>query len=167
MRLQSFYSWLESSLRDIIKPISQSPKHHAEGDVFIHTRMVRQQLNDAIAYFRQMTADKNSVFGNFDPTLNQSDINLLRIAAWMHDIGKASATTIDKGRIQAIGHEQPWHFEPMMEKLGEPWKRMYEKASLQDKEDLWYVIQHHMDLKSHGFGRRMLGQLLVKQSLLG
>ncbi len=167
----SFKTWFhESSLRDIIQPVPQSPKHHAEGNVWIHTRMVRKQLNDAIAYFQQTLSDKNSVFGNLDPNLSAADINVLRIGAWMHDIGKASATTIDgepwKGqdptnkKIQAIGHESPQHFELMMQKLGQPWQSMYEKAAPQDKEDLWYIIRHHMDLKNTGFGRRMLNQLL-------
>lgn len=179
MQLFSFKSWMESSLRDIIKPVPQSPKHHAEGDVFTHTIMVRQQLTDAIAHFQQVTADKDSVFGNLDPNLSKSDINLLKIGAWMHDIGKASATTFTRtaggeektikygqgplepgDKIQAIGHEQPWHFEPMMKKLGPTWKQMYEKASPEDKADLWFVIQHHMDLKSAGFGKKLLAQLL-------
>jgi hypothetical protein len=141
--------------------------------------MVRAQLTDAIAHFQQVVADKDSVFGNLDPHLDKSDVNLLKIGAWMHDIGKASATTFTRtvddkektvkygqgplepgDKIQAIGHEQPWHFEPMMKKLGQPWQQMYEKASPRDKEDLWFVIQHHMSLKSSGFGRKLLQQLL-------
>jgi len=155
----NFKSWLEGSLRDIIQPIQQSPKHHAEGDVFVHTRMVRQQLQSAIAYFQQLAVDKDSVFGNLDRQLSPADVNLLRIGAWLHDIGKASATTDDSGKIQAIGHEQPAHFEPMMKKLGSPWQQMYEKASAEDKEDLWFIIQQHMSLQPH-FPRKFLRQLL-------
>jgi hypothetical protein len=167
MKEISFKSWLETSLRDIIKPVPQSSTHHAEGDVWIHTRMVRKQLTAAVLHFQELTADKNSAFSNFDPNLTQEEMNILKIGAWMHDIGKASATTIgDKswkdggsGAIKAIGHEDPQHFEPMMKQLGEPWQSMYQKASPQDKEDLWFIIQYHMSLKDR-FGRSTLKQLM-------
>lgn len=163
----NFKSWMEGSLRDITKPVPQSPSHHAEGDVWIHTRMVRKQLAAAVRHFQELAADKNSAFGNLDPNLTQEEMNILRIGAWMHDIGKASATTIGgkfwkdggTGSIQAIGHEDPEHFEPMMKQLGEPWQSMYKNASPQDKDDLWFVIQHHMSLKDR-FGRSALKQLM-------
>lgn len=163
----SFKTWLETSLRDIIKPVPQSPTHHAEGDVWVHTLMVRKQLTAAVTYFQELASDKSSVFGNYDPRLTPEEINILRIGAWMHDIGKASATTIGgkpwkdggTGAIQAIGHEDPEHFEPMMSQLGEPWQSMYQKASSQDKEDLWFIIKHHMSLKDR-FGKNILNQLM-------
>lgn len=124
--------------------------------------MVRQQLNSAVRHFQQLTVDKDSPFGNLDSDLSESDMNLLRIGAWMHDIGKASATTITKGKIQAIGHENPEHFEPMMQRLGQPWKRMYDQASGEDKQDLWFMIQHHMNLTNSGFSKKLLMQLLDK-----
>lgn len=176
-----FKQWLESSLKGLLEPVPQSPIHHSEGNVFIHSKMVRKQLNSAISHFQEMIAT-NPLFSNFSHNLTSSDINLLRIGAWLHDIGKASATTLtppslngeeqpsinwkdnpwnpeSQGKIKAIGHEDREHFEPMMQKLGEPWQSMYLKSSVEDKEDLWYIIKHHMDLKGEGFGKRMLGGL--------
>lgn len=157
--MDSFKMWLES-LRDIIKPIPQSPEHHAEGNVWNHTRMVRKRLNNAIEYFKNLSSDKNSVFGNLNTNLSDDEINTLRLAAWIHDIGKASATTIEDGKIKAIGHEDPEHFEPMMQRLNNAWKKMYEKSSQQDKDDLWFIIQNHMKLHDFGFSKKSLNQLL-------
>lgn len=180
--MASFRKWLEmSSLRDILKPVPQSPVHHAEGDVFAHTRMVRQQIEDAVNHLRELSADKDSVFGNLNANLSSQDKKLLMIGAWMHDIGKASATYIGKdswpslvqagkqgdpqGKITAYRHEEPYHFEPMMRKLSPVWKKMYADASDQDKQDLWYIINNHMALKKDEkgqphFGRRLMGEML-------
>lgn len=164
----SFKSWLETSLRDIIEPVPQSPVHHGEGNVWIHTRMVRQQLNAAISHFVELTSDKNSAFSNLDPSLRPEEINILRIGAWLHDIGKASATTIGgehwenaltDGIIQAIKHEDREHFELGMKRLGEPWQSMYQKSSPEDRNDLWFIIQNHMSLKDR-FGRNIIKNLV-------
>ena len=164
----SFKLWLETSLKDILKPVPQSSVHHGEGNVWIHTRMVRQQLNDAISYFSALTTDSNSAFSNFDPNLSPSEKNILKIGAWLHDIGKSSATTVDgehwetsarDGVIKAIKHEDPSHFELGMSKLGEPWRSMYQKASSDDKNDLWFMIKNHMTLGDR-FGRNVIKNLV-------
>lgn len=164
----TFKNWLEASLRNIIEPVPQSPIHHGEGNVWIHTRMVRQQLNSAISHFVELTANKNSAFSNLNPNLTPAEINILKIGAWLHDIGKASATTIDgepwenattNGVIKAIKHEDPEHFELGMKRLGEPWQSMYQKASTEDKNDLWFVIQNHMSLRQ-AFGRKTIKNLV-------
>ena len=169
MKFAQWLSLTESGLRDIIKPVPQNPKHHAEGDVFTHTRLVRQQLNDAIAHFQQLVKT-DPVFSNFDPAFSKEDINLLRIGSWMHDIGKAKATEIDgqpwqntetkpDSKITAYAHEMPHMFEPMMKKLNNPWQQMYANASEVDKQDLWFMIRYHMDLKQ-GFSKGLLSQIL-------
>jgi hypothetical protein len=168
----NFREFLEmSSLRDIIDPVPQSPKHHAEGSVGNHTRMVRKQLYDAIHHFQDLV-ESDPKFSNFSTFFNASDMNLLRLAAWMHDIGKASATTVNdqpwrpgmavgsNDTIKAISHENPWHFEPMMRQLGPTWKKMYDNSSQEDKDDLWFMIQNHMKLKDFGFTKRILPELL-------
>jgi len=66
--------------------IPQSPKYHPEGDVWIHTMMsldamvtlIDQKSNEALKFL---------------------------YAILCHDLGKATTTTIEEGKIRSIGHE--------------------------------------------------------------
>jgi len=168
-----------ASLKDILKDVPQNPKHHPEGNVWNHVRMVRQSMNDAIALMNQAQQDPDSPFSNFNMDLSQDEKNILRLAGWLHDIGKASATkwTVDKKKRihwkemppeyegeegekgwQAIGHENPEYFEPEMKKLDSIWHNMYDDASAKDKDDLWFIINNHMTLKPEGFGKKRNNQ---------
>ena len=175
-----FKNWLEmASLKDILKDVPQNIKHHPEGNVWNHVRMVRQSMNNAITLMYQAKQDPNSPFSNFNMDLTQDEKNILRLAGWLHDIGKSSATkwTVDKKKRipwrevppeyegeegekgwQAIGHENPEHFEPEMKKLDSIWKNMYDDASAKDKDDLWFIINNHMSLKPEGFGKKRNNQ---------
>ena len=66
--------------------VSQSPKHHAEGDVWTHTMMVI----DAAAGLREQCANPMA----------------LMLAAIAHDFGKAITTEAINGEIHAYGHEE-------------------------------------------------------------
>jgi len=156
-----------SKLMDIIGSVPQRPDYHAEGPVGIHTRMVRAQLDKAISLIQKEASKPNSFLSNLDTNYTEQDRNILRMAAWLHDIGKASATKIggihwqderrlknlygDKpnlGQARAIGHEQFYHFNPMARELMKSslWKKMYDNAGFEDKKDLWFIINHHMDV---------------------
>jgi len=67
--------------------VPQEPKYHPEGDVWIHTMMSL----DAMAHI----VDKKS----------ENGLKLL-YAILCHDLGKATTTTIEQGRVRAIGHEK-------------------------------------------------------------
>lgn len=151
-----------STLRDKLSGIPQDPSHHPEGDVFSHTRMVRQSLEKAVSMLRNASDNPSSSLSNLDFNLSGEDINLLRAASWMHDIGKAGSTTLNIGghhtpynkdlerysswgRWQAIGHEDAENFKPQMRDLkGSPWESMWNKLSPSDKTDLFFLVKHHM-----------------------
>ncbi len=151
-------SFEENSLRDILKPVPQSPKWHKEGDVFKHTQLVRKGMEVAVSLLRDAAQDPNSAFSNLDMNLNPTDFNMLRMGGWLHDIGKRSATMIGgkpwnpngpndlSQKINAHGHEDEEHFEPMMQNLGQPWQNIHNNSNPADKEDLWYMIRNHMSL---------------------
>ena len=84
----------EMKLSDILKPIPQSEKHHAEGDVFTHTRMVRSRLPIAIDFLKKEQQNTDSIFSNLDLNYTPQEIKLLKLSAWFHDMGKATATKI-------------------------------------------------------------------------
>lgn len=69
----------------------QDPRHHAEGNVAVHTQMVIEALRGLPSY----------------AALSPIEQQVLLLAAVFHDIGKATTTvTEDDGRITSRGHAQ-------------------------------------------------------------
>ncbi len=152
-----FKKWLiENSLSDILSKVPQNPKHHPEGSVLRHSKMVRSSLDSAIRLLQQEQAENpNSPFSNLNLTFSPEEYNILRLAGLLHDIGKS--VTTDPVKLTAYGHEDPQNFEKGMKQLGPIWQKMYANASQQDKNDLWYIIQHHMNLNDKtGFSSKSL-----------
>lgn len=78
------YPWVAD-----MEEVPQSPVHHAEGNVAIHTQMVLDRLTELPEY-TQLTADAQDIVWT---------------AALMHDIEKRSTTRIDEaGDIISPGH---------------------------------------------------------------
>ena len=65
--------------------VEQNPKHHAEGDVWVHTMMVL----DEVAKIKEYASDQLG----------------LMLSAITHDFGKAICTEIVKGEIHSYEHE--------------------------------------------------------------
>jgi predicted kinase len=83
-RLDREFSWV----RDL-KDVPQDPVYHAEGDVWIHTRMVMEALTELDGYQALGAGDRETLF----------------FATLMHDIAKPQCTTIGPdGRIGSPGH---------------------------------------------------------------
>lgn len=78
---------LGSLLRDMSK-IQQNPEHHAEGDVYCHTKCVCEELIKIPDYRESSEEDKVVLF----------------LSALLHDIGKIKCTKIEDGKIVAPGH---------------------------------------------------------------
>lgn len=163
-----FKNWLinESSLRDLLKPVPQNPKHHEEGNVYNHTRMVRKSLG--IAKFLLSKESKIKPFENIDFELNEKEEKILKICAWLHDIGKASATTIDgnhwslggSGKVQAIGHDKPDHYQPMIDKINPIARKMLDNLTAQELSDVYFCIDNHMGLNNGLFSKRIMNLII-------
>ena len=82
--LSERYDWIER-MRDVV----QDPRHHAEGDVWIHTRMVAEAMAADPELRSLPDAHRRELFG----------------AALLHDVAKPWCTRIeDDGRITSPGH---------------------------------------------------------------
>ncbi len=66
----------------------QNPLHHGEGNVYLHTRTVCEELASMDAYL----------------ALNENEQNILFIAALLHDIGKIACTRTEDGIIVSPHH---------------------------------------------------------------
>ena len=167
----NFKNWLEmSSLRNLLKDVPQGAIFHPEGPVFKHSRMVRQSLNSAIKIFEQ-----EPLFVDLLPVSNE-DRNILRVAAWLHDAGKSSATTWkspfgevlpwkdvkhpEGGKWSSVGHEEPEHYEPVLKQLGEPWQGMNHRASAEDRDLVMFLIQKHMGYVGDSASRWFLRMIM-------
>lgn len=150
---------IESTIGDLLKSVPQSNKHHAEGDVFTHTRMVRSRLPMAIDFIKKdQSVNQNSIFSYLDMNISPQEEKILKMAAWFHDIGKASATKVDldTGKITAHGHENSKHYMPQIDKLQGPLKEIYKSLSESDKDVLHFIIDNHMSLNQQtGFPKKL------------
>lgn len=81
--LDARYAWVRA-----LRGCRQDPAHHAEGDVWIHTRMVLEALVALPAYRTLDEAARARVFWG----------------ALLHDVGKPATTREEDGRITSRGH---------------------------------------------------------------
>ncbi len=77
------FDWVEP-----LRACPQDPEHHAEGDVWTHTRMVIDALLGLPAF----------------PSLNEREQALLFHAALLHDVAKPQCTIIEDGKISSPRH---------------------------------------------------------------
>ena len=162
--MKTFNQWVtESSLKQQLL-VPQNPVHHPEGSVFRHTMMVRASLKPAIELLKKKQAeDPTGPLSNLDLNFTTEDLNILRFAALLHDIGKGDA--LNPETLSAHGHENPKTFEKAMRRLSPIWHQMYEKANPQDRDDLWWAIKYHMSLKDNkGFENKALKKEILDQN---
>lgn len=155
----------EDSLRQILKTVPQNPEHHAEGDVFTHARMVRSRLPHLEKWFMEQGGNDSSPLSNIDFRLTESEKKILSMAAWLHDIGKATATKWDgrKKKYSSKGHETRGSYEPQIRRLTGKLKTAYESLSEFESDVLHFIIDHHMSLEhGSGFDRKIARQVLDK-----
>ena len=91
---------LVQAYKDKLQGVPQDPVHHPEGDVFRHSQLVRKAIPKAVQEL--IVAQKNDLLlplSLIDFNLSSQEKKILYLTAWLHDIGKATATTIDG---------QPW-----------------------------------------------------------
>lgn len=149
--------------------IPQDPHHHPEGDVLTHVRLVRKAIPKAVIELNKLKNDSffGNILANINFEVNPEESEILALSAWLHDVGKATATTIGgkfwkdgkEGRIQAIGHENPNHFKPEIEELGKVAGPETVQLYLKNQQLIDFLIEHHMDFTSgNGFSKKFVSQ---------
>ena len=150
---------LAQAYTNTLSGVPQDPTHHPEGDALIHTKLVRRAIPRAIQELKMLQASPNfgTALGSINFDCSPAELELLALSAWLHDIGKSTATTIGgqpwqtpgaTGKIQAIGHESPQHYQPQLEKLKDIAPPETVNLYLQNKDLINFVIEHHMDFTS-------------------
>jgi predicted kinase len=82
--IEQRFAWIRA-----MRGVPQDPRYHAEGDVFIHTRMVAE----ALAGLETWRA------------LSETERSILFMAALLHDVAKPACTVIEQdGGITSKGH---------------------------------------------------------------
>ncbi len=113
--LQAF-DWIRA-----LEACPQDPIHHAEGNVWIHTRMVLETLLAMPAFQALSAAERNVVY----------------VACLMHDIAKPATTRVEEdGRITAKGHSRLGELmaRRILWELGAPFAL---------REEVCALIRHH------------------------
>ena len=162
---------LAQGYKQALHGVPQDPGHHPEGDVLTHVRLVRKALPRAIQELQvaQTTPEHPlyDVLSQINFQLSPQEEQIVVLAAWLHDIGKATATTIDgnpwqqggTGRIQAIGHQDQQHYLPQLQKLQSVAPQETVDLYMQNEELINWLIEHHMDFTNgQGFSRRFVVQ---------
>lgn len=156
---------LARAYADILRDVPQSPEHHPEGAVLNHVRLVRKSISAAIQELKNLKSDLvlGEVLADLDFNMTAEEIKVLNTAAWLHDIGKLTSTTIDgihfgsapnkDGKIQAIGHETPAHYRPQIEKLSQLAPKELVDFYETHRDIIDFLIERHMDFAHGGFGK--------------
>jgi hypothetical protein len=133
-------------------------------------------MAEAIEIMQEAQKRPGSSLADFDLNLTKEERDIVRAAAWLHDIGKFITTTITLedgqvipfslsamalvGSIHAIGHEKPQNFKLACRALvGTMWETIWKHSRLGAQVDWLFAILHHMgvnhwDVKP-GFGKRL------------
>lgn len=163
---------LAQSFKGTLDGVPQDPQHHPEGDALIHTQLVRRAIPAAIQELQalQQTPELGPALSDINFNITPEEMQILVLAAWCHDIGKATATQITTGdqtrhwtepgppgKITSIGHQDREHFEPQLKKLAAIAPPQVVQTYQNHKDLIDFLILHHMDLmNSTGFSREFL-----------
>ncbi len=115
--LEEHFDWV----RDM-NMTPQDPKHHAEGNVAIHTQMVLEELIKSTAY----------------QSLSTQNQEILWAAALMHDIEKRSTTIVESdGSITSRGHAKKG------EQSVRTWLYQYSVTPFDVREQIAKLVKYH------------------------
>lgn len=159
---------LAKAYSDALKDVPENPIHHPEGTTLKHVRLVRRAILSAVQALQDLKSEPafGEILSDIDFRLSEEDTQVLTMAAWLHDVGKSTATTVDgkpfrdapdlSGKIQAIGHEKPDHYIPQIDKLLSFAPRSTAAFYESNRELINFLIERHMDFAHGGFPNKVI-----------
>lgn len=164
---------LARAYSDALRDVPENPDHHPEGTTLKHVKLVRRAISSAAQELQNLKFAPvfSDILSDLDFRLTEDDRQVLVMAAWLHDVGKTTATTIggvpfrdaggQTGKIQAIGHERPDHYGPQVEKMlslaPETTRRFYEA----NRDLINFLVERHMDFSHGGFPNRVISDFFA------
>lgn len=164
---------LAKAYSDALKDVPQNIDHHPEGSVLNHVKLVRKSVLAAAQELQNLKGEPllGDALSDLDFNLSDEEVKILNLAAWLHDVGKSTATTIDgvhysraanpNGKVQAIGHEAPEHYGPQIERMLSLAPESLVNFYNSHREMINFLIERHMDFAHGGFGKRVLSSYFV------
>lgn len=172
---------LAKAYSDLLKNVPQDPKHHPEGDALTHIRLVRKSIFEAI---KRLSSLKNrppfsEILEKIDFNVSENEMEILFMCAWLHDIGKATATTVgdinymflrtmdinyqnDPSKIRSIGHDSSSHYSPLIKSLEPLAPEKTKSLYIGNKDLIDFIIDHHMDFRrGEGFSKSFIKEHFV------
>lgn len=116
--LANNYPWISD-----LKGVPQNPVYHAEGDVFVHTQMVVEELCKLNSYQKLKHEEKVILFAS----------------AFMHDIGKAFCTINENGNITSPSHAKKG--AQLARRL--MFRGIPQPIPFKARETIYQLIRHH------------------------
>lgn len=159
---------LAKAYSNTLRDVPENPEHHPEGTTLRHVKLVRKSVLAAAEALRTLKNDPEvgDILANLDFSLSEDEVKVLNLAAWLHDIGKTTATTVGgtpfrdagaaTGRIQAIGHERPDHYGPQIDRLLPMAPKSLADFYEANKGLVHFLIERHMDFAHGGFPNRVV-----------
>ena len=159
---------LAKAYSDALRDVPQNIDHHPEGSVLNHVKLVRKSVLAAAKELQKLKSEPllGDALSDLDFNLSEEEVKILNLAAWLHDVGKSTATTIDgvhyskasnpDGKVQAIGHEAPEHYGPQIEKMLSLAPESLVNFYNSHREIINFLIERHMDFAHGGFGKKVL-----------
>lgn len=160
---------------DLLRNVPQDSVHHPEGDALTHIKLVRKSIPQAIKALNDLKSVPpfSEILADIDFNVSPDELQILYISAWLHDIGKATATTIgginysflrqmdilyqnDPSKIKSIGHDNSSHYSPLIKGLEGIAPEKTKSLYLKNKDIIDFIIDHHMDLTLSGFSRSFI-----------
>jgi hypothetical protein len=155
-----FKTWLEdnkllaTTYRDSMKVLPQDPKWHPEGNVLNHVKLVRKSVLNAVKELnnlKQNNTEAAEVLQDVDFNISSEEQRILNLSAWLHDIGKITATKViappdpKAGKITSKGHENPKHYGPQIERFKQIAPKEMVDFYERHKDLINFLIERHMD----------------------